>query len=216
MARGTGRLLGFNFVKNFNSPYLSISPSDFWRRWHISFSEWIRDYLYIPMGGSRVKTKRKLFVVLMSSMGLCGLWHGAQWTFVVWGMYHGFLVFIYRIFGMGGHWEPKGKISRLIAWVVMFFLICVGWSIFRASSISWLLDIFGDGYAWGFSGDTLITSVVIFSYLILYTSPLLLFFFLDRMIPAKNYINAAFYSLCLVSIIIFFRDSGQDFIYFQF
>jgi alginate O-acetyltransferase complex protein AlgI len=97
IARGTGRLLGFDVMRNFNLPYFAVSPSDFWQRWHISLSTWLRDYLYIPLGGNRGgerKTYRNLFLTML----LGGLWHGAAWTFVFWGAYHGLILIIYRLF----------------------------------------------------------------------------------------------------------------------
>jgi D-alanyl-lipoteichoic acid acyltransferase DltB (MBOAT superfamily) len=96
MARGTARLLGFDIMLNFNLPYAARDPSDFWKRWHISLSSWLRDYLYIPLGGSRHGTFNT-YRNLMLTMLLGGLWHGAAWTFVLWGAYHGFLLVIYRV-----------------------------------------------------------------------------------------------------------------------
>ncbi|HTE05565.1 MAG TPA: MBOAT family O-acyltransferase, partial [Planctomycetota bacterium] len=91
IARGTARLLGFELMENFRAPYLATSPSDFWRRWHISFSSWIRDYVYLPLGGSRAGRARFAFAA-MTAMTLSGLWHGASWNFALWGVYHGVLV----------------------------------------------------------------------------------------------------------------------------
>lgn len=96
IARGVSRLLGFELILNFNLPYFAVSPSDFWQRWHISLSSWLRDYLYIPLGGNRgglVKTQRNLLITML----LGGLWHGANWTFVLWGAYHGLLLAVYRL-----------------------------------------------------------------------------------------------------------------------
>jgi D-alanyl-lipoteichoic acid acyltransferase DltB (MBOAT superfamily) len=98
IARGTGRLLGFEVMRNFNLPYFAISPSDFWQRWHISLSSWLRDYLYIPLGGNRGSDFRT-YCNLFLTMLLGGLWHGAAWTFVVWGAYHGTILIIYRLIG---------------------------------------------------------------------------------------------------------------------
>lgn len=100
MARGAARLLGFDLMLNFKLPYFAISPSDFWRRWHISLSSWLRDYLYIPLGGNRqgpISTYRNLFLTML----LGGLWHGARWTFVLWGAYHGILLIGYRLLAPG-------------------------------------------------------------------------------------------------------------------
>ena len=216
IARGSARLFGFKLMENFNSPYLAISPADFWRRWHISFSSWIRDYLYIPMGGSRVKTKTKLFLVVMVSMGLSGLWHGAAWTFVAWGIYHGLLIVIYRGLGIGGRWQPKTRVTHFVAWLTMLTLVVLGWSFFRASSISWWYGVFAEGFSWGLSGDSLIVCVVVLLSLTLYSLPLAMFWFINKVVPNKKYIHAVVYGVSIVAITILFRDNQQDFIYFQF
>ena len=106
IARGTARLLGFEIMLNFNLPYMAISPSDFWRRWHISLSTWLRDYLYIPLGGNRHGTFNT-YRNLLLTMFLGGLWHGAAWTFVIWGMYHGLLLIAYRVVAPGLGETPK-------------------------------------------------------------------------------------------------------------
>ena len=101
IARGVARLFGFDLVLNFNVPYSSLSPSDFWNRWHISLSSWFRDYVYISLGGNR-KGAWRTSLNQMVTMVLCGLWHGAAWTFVVWGAWHGLLLVVYRVFGWAG------------------------------------------------------------------------------------------------------------------
>src|SRR4029078_3721838 len=93
MATGLGRLFGIELPQNFNSPYQALNPSDFWRRWHISLSRWLRDYLYISLGGTRCSELRRNFN-LMATMVLGGLWHGASWTFAIWGLYHGLLLVV--------------------------------------------------------------------------------------------------------------------------
>src|SRR5205085_11891873 len=96
IARGISKWLGFDLMVNFRMPYLAVSPSDFWQRWHISLSSWLRDYLYIPLGGNR-GGKFKLYRNLMITMLLGGLWHGASWTFVAWGLFHGAILCIFRL-----------------------------------------------------------------------------------------------------------------------
>lgn len=131
MAIGLGLMLGFVFPKNFDSPYLARSITDFWRRWHISLSTWLRDYLYIPLGGNR-KGSRRTAVNLALVMLLGGLWHGAAWTFIVWGGLHGLLLGLERL---------RGKTSmyhRLPAWVqvsLTFVLVLFGWVFFRAADL---------------------------------------------------------------------------------
>lgn len=129
MAIGLGLMMGFRFIENFNHPYLSRSITEFWRRWHISLSAWLKDYLYIPLGGNRhgdVKTYRNL----MLTMVLGGLWHGANWTFALWGLWHGLLLCVERILGL------KDKIKA--SWMVIPTLLTVilGWVLFKAESLT--------------------------------------------------------------------------------
>jgi alginate O-acetyltransferase complex protein AlgI len=130
MAVGLGYLFGLRIPQNFNSPYKATDPSDFWRRWHISLSTVMRDYLYIPLGGNR-GSEWKTYRNLMITMLLGGLWHGASWTFVVWGGYHGLLLAAYKQWGAA--WDRLPAISRRLG---MFFLAVVGWVFFRSSSFS--------------------------------------------------------------------------------
>ncbi len=137
IARGIAKIMGFDFVLNFRLPYFATNPSDFWRRWHISLSTWLRDYLYKPLGGNRdggFRTNRNLLITMI----LGGLWHGAAWNFVFWGLYHGVLLVGHRMV------EPSlQSIGRALApWVwwlvrvsVMFMLTCYGWLLFRATSL---------------------------------------------------------------------------------
>ncbi len=134
MARGTARLLGFDTMLNFRLPYFAVSPSDFWRRWHISLSTWLRDYLYVPLGGNRNGTV-KLYRNLMITMVLGGLWHGASWTFVLWGAYHGFILVAYRVLVPNIDREELGRAKSMLAMVVMFHLTAFGWLLFRAENV---------------------------------------------------------------------------------
>lgn len=139
IARGTSRLMGIDLSVNFLYPYFVLSPRAFWRHWHISLSAWLRDYLYVPLGGNRgsaASTQRNLFVTMV----LGGLWHGAAWTFVLWGAYQGLVLIAGRwVEQIGGRlrlavtspWSPLG----LALWLVMFHVTCYGWLIFRAESV---------------------------------------------------------------------------------
>ena len=126
MAVGLGFLFGMHIPQNFDSPYQALNPADFWRRWHISLSRCLRDYLYIPLGGNR-NGERATYRNLMITMLLGGLWHGAAWTFVVWGAYHGALLAAYRRFGRW--WDAM---PQLLQRTVMFGLVVLGWTFFRA------------------------------------------------------------------------------------
>ncbi len=134
IARGSAQLLGFHFMVNFRQPYLAASLQDFWRRWHISLSTWLRDYLYIPLGGNRhgeLKTYRNLLLTML----LGGLWHGANWTFVIWGALHGMGLALERLVG-SDHLESSSIAVRAIRAVVLFQFVCFAWVFFRADSLS--------------------------------------------------------------------------------
>jgi len=140
MARGLARVLGIELMVNFNVPYISRSPSDFWARWHISLSSWLRDYLYIPLGGNRgssIITYRNLFLTML----LGGLWHGASWTFVAWGAFHGSILIIYRLMRVDQllNHEYKSRATKLSIDLffafTMFGLTLFGWLLFRAKSM---------------------------------------------------------------------------------
>ena len=129
-AIGVARLLGFELCENFRAPYRATSPRDFWRRWHISLSSWLRDYLYISLGGNRGgewKTYRNLFLTML----LGGLWHGASWMFVLWGAYHGTLLAVDRRLGLP---EPKRLWTTWLARIATFHLVCLGWVFFRSKT----------------------------------------------------------------------------------
>ncbi len=132
MARGLARLMGFDLMLNFNNPYFARNPSDFWRRWHISLSTWLRDYLYIPLGGNR-KGERRTYINLSLTMLLGGLWHGAAWTFVVWGAYQGLLLAAHRAWKGEERKSHQGR--NPLAVIGMFHLACIGWLLFRAQTL---------------------------------------------------------------------------------
>jgi D-alanyl-lipoteichoic acid acyltransferase DltB (MBOAT superfamily) len=215
IARGSARLLGFELVRNFDTPYLAISPSDFWRRWHISFSSWIRDYLYIPLGGSRVDTGWAFAGVLALTMGLSGLWHGAAWHFVTWGLYHGALVFAYHRLGLGGRWRPSGRLATAVAWGAMSGFTLFGWLIFRAPSLGWLAGALSAASA-GLGGDELAAACSVLAFVALYALPLVAFLVADRAAPRAGWAHSVLHGAALAVTVFFFRESGQDFIYFQF
>ena len=139
MAVGLGRMFGFEILRNFNAPYLSDSITDFWRRWHISLSTFLRDYLYIPLGGNR-KGPRRTYLNLGTVMLLGGLWHGANWTFVIWGAYHGALLAFERWRGKQSVYE---RLPRPVRIGITFVLVLFSWVLFRAANIHDALRFFG-------------------------------------------------------------------------
>jgi D-alanyl-lipoteichoic acid acyltransferase DltB (MBOAT superfamily) len=146
IARGSAQLMGFHFMVNFRQPYLAESLQAFWRRWHISLSTWLRDYLYIPLGGNRHGTART-YCNLIVTMLLGGLWHGANWTFVIWGGIHGVGLAVERMLGIGRSVEDgRARLFGAAAWArraVVFHLVCLAWVFFRADSLGAALAFLG-------------------------------------------------------------------------
>jgi alginate O-acetyltransferase complex protein AlgI len=134
IARGSAKLLGFELMLNFNFPYFSKNPKEFWSRWHISLSSWLRDYLYIPLGGNRkgkLATQKNLLITML----LGGLWHGASWNFILWGFYHGMILIIHKIFVPEKKQQSSNNIIKNIILTFFFFAVtCYGWLLFRAGS----------------------------------------------------------------------------------
>ena len=135
MAIGLGLMMGFRFIENFNHPYISRSITEFWRRWHISLSSWLKDYLYIPLGGNR-KGQKRTYLNLMITMVLGGVWHGANWTFALWGAWHGMLLAIERALGF--------KNTTWSKWMVIptLFAIILGWVMFRAETVTHAISFY--------------------------------------------------------------------------
>jgi alginate O-acetyltransferase complex protein AlgI len=150
MAIGLGLMFGFYFAKNFNSPYLATSITDFWRRWHISLSSWLREYLYIPLGGNRYGEGRT-YLNLFATMLLGGLWHGASWNYLIWGAWHGGALAIERAFRT----RISLRIPRFLAGSATFIVVLVGWVFFRSvdlpASLTYLATMagVGSGPGWG-------------------------------------------------------------------
>ena len=142
IAIGSAHLIGVKLPENFDTPYAATSPQDFWRRWHISLSTWLRDYLYIPLGGSRNGTKRMIFA-LMATMLLGGLWHGASWNFVLWGLIHGLLLIVHRFASntsiVKSFFSKSGKIGTVFSWMLTQYLIFFTWLIFRVEQTNILI-----------------------------------------------------------------------------
>jgi alginate O-acetyltransferase complex protein AlgI len=224
MALGAAHALGYKLAQNFNMPYLACNPSEFWRRWHISLSSWLRDYLFIPLGGSR-GTKWQTYRNLMVTMTLGGLWHGANWTFVAWGVLHGGLLIGHRVFQ---DWcKPRPRLDGLLQTIpgtalrmsTTFLLVCIGWVFFRAQTFgdAWevlrrmavphdgrVADLAGQGLWWTVV-VVVIAHVVGASGLWQRWSP---------RVPAP--IMGLGYATLLTLALVLAPTGGQAFIYFQF
>jgi D-alanyl-lipoteichoic acid acyltransferase DltB (MBOAT superfamily) len=221
IARGSARLLGIDLVENFRFPYLAQNPSDFWSRWHISLSNWFRDYLYIPLGGNRGgawQTLRNLGVTML----LAGLWHGASWIFVLWGAYHGALLILYRfpplnrLAGKGDRFSWRSLLAVPLMWV----LVLGGWAIFRSADLSQL-------WGWLAALGHWQTSLALpwqssLGWLLIHIVPLILLQLLTlkqrdetalRRLPWP--VKGAVY-LLLVLLVVSSSEQDREFIYFQF
>ena len=214
IARGLALWMGYDFPDNFNHPYISRSIREFWERWHISLSTWFRDYLYIPLGGNR-KGKIRSYINLWITFLLSGLWHGAAWTFVVWGAVHSFFMSVERF----THWPErlgKSMIARFIAWFFVSVQVLVAWVFFRAETINQALDIlkimfsFKGPLQFGWGLD-----ISIFILLIILRELSVALGFDNKLKDKHPVIEMLFYAL-LIAAIVFFRGEGSQFIYFQF
>ena len=140
MAIGLGKMLGFSFPENFRYPYVSLSVKEFWRRWHLSLSTWFRDYLYIPLGGSR-RGKGRTLLNLLIVFALCGLWHGADWTFLLWGLWHGLFLCLERLSFMK---KLQEALPKWVRWCYTALVVLLGWVLFRADNLGMALQYAGN------------------------------------------------------------------------
>ncbi|MDP2304678.1 MAG: MBOAT family O-acyltransferase [Pseudomonadota bacterium] len=222
IARGTARMLGFELMVNFDAPYLAKNPSEFWRRWHISFSTWIRDYVYIPLGGSR-GTFARVQANTVAAMVVSGIWHGASWNFALWGLYHGLLLVGYRLVTprIPGSWKQVPG-AGAIAVAIMFGFTLFGWFLFRALELHRIATVLAqDPFA--FPADQQIATVVVVAVTLACATPLVLANVLQRRVvpalarsqwwlPVQTTAWAAF----ALAMFTFVRMSAADFIYFAF
>jgi len=229
IAIGCARLFGIRLLPNFNYPYLSRSIPEFWRRWHISLMTWFRDYVYIPLGGSRCaqwKVIRNTFIVF----GVSGLWHGANWTFVCWGLYHGCLIVIYKLLHINtkdkdilaaGRWLPTVKDMCRV--VVTFLLVVVGWVIFRAENISQARDFVSRMFLTAFddfhfrlgSINTFMAILLLMIVEYLQRNKGHVLQFPDNRVFRCSSVRYTLYA-CIVLLMFFYAGEVQTFIYFQF
>ena len=223
IARGVGRILGFDLMLNFRLPYFARNPSDFWRRWHISLSTWLRDYLYIALGGNRhgrARTYRNLALTML----LGGLWHGAAWNFIVWGAYHGFLLATHRacrgfLERLAPATAPARWIWHSVSVVLMFHLVCVGWLLFRVESLAQAGDLLGrlmGPWHFGLVPAWLLPLVALVGPLVLMQIAQALSGDLEIVRRGALPLRAVIYAAMVLVIAVFGEDFGQPFIYFQF
>lgn len=218
MAIGLAAMAGFRFHENFNSPYKATSIQDFWRRWHMSLSSWLRDYVYIPLGGSRVSTYR-IYINLVFVFFLCGLWHGANMTFVLWGLYNGLFLILERLFLK----DVLLKLPKVLTHFYALIVVLVGWVIFRADSVDHALEYLKVMFSLSNIDNISLVEGKILNYLALIVGFLVVFSNLSSFSSSDAYeqkTNSAAYIfhalLVFGSVIILYFNAQNPFIYFNF
>ena len=214
MAVGIGLMYGINLPNNFNFPYMATSFQDFWRRWHITLSEWFRDYLYIPLGGSR--GRNGIYFNLIITMTIAGIWHGAGWNFLFWGLGHGILLAIERRWNLhkiGG----EQKWIKMIRQLIVFHSVCLLWVFFRAASFDEAVSFFNSLLLppYNFSASHMELLIITISLFLIFNRKL------GRLFEGDNFTNLSLrkqlgITLTLFLFIIAYADATLDFIYFVF
>ncbi len=219
MARGFAKLLGFELVRNFDSPYLAVSPGDFWNRWHISLSNWLRDYIFFPVRRALLKKHVSRFwstaLPPLVTMLVSGLWHGTGWNYFLWGAYYGVLLALYQLLGLEGKLRQANWWGKVFGWMVMFPLVVFGWLVFRAPNLRFLAPAFTNPVA-GVSGDSLVIGFVVLCYVLFFSLPMLLKLAIDRLPPRWAALEPVYLAAALTAVILYSRFGAQSFIYFQF
>jgi len=222
MAIGLGRMMGFTFPENFNNPYVSQNITEFWRRWHITLGRFMRDYLYIPLGGNRVTIKRMYFNLAFVFV-VSGFWHGAAWNFIIWGAFHGLFLILDRLFLLK-FYEKIGKYPSII---ITFFLTIIGWVIFRATTLDqvgyYIKALFAFDYSEYYLDQRFWFIIIIAAFFSFFTLPkkglkIEDFIFYRETISNKN---AVYYGLLIgvllyLSVLSIISSGFNPFIYFRF
>lgn len=234
IAIGSARVMGFKLMRNFNLPYFATSIREFWTRWHISLSTWFKDYVYIPLGGNRVKVHR-WYLNMMIVFMISGLWHGAEWTFVIWGALHGIYLIVEAILARKGIGvtENSSKPAKFIGWLVTMILVVVGWVFFRANTSADAFTLIGNmfkldragfgvnvhmGYGSGFMDKVeIIMCFLVIGFLFLVN-------YFERKKPIEDITTgwrtparwAVYYCMVMAILMLGNFSSQAEFIYFQF
>lgn len=228
MAIGLARMMGFKFIENFNSPYISVNITDFWKRWHISLTNWIREYIYFPLGGNRVGLIRS-YINLVIVFFLSGLWHGASWNFITWGLFHGLFLVMDRAF-----WgKVSEKLPKFFNIGITFFIVCLGWVLFRSETFIQSAGIYAKLFSmdWGLHLDNyfpaqmysnrsifILTVALFFAFIPAFKfSDKIMARFNNLQVDLKDTIQISFsLVLLLISAMIMTEASNSPFLYFQF
>ncbi|HLT39929.1 MAG TPA: MBOAT family protein, partial [Enhygromyxa sp.] len=223
IARGSARIFGVDLMRNFDQPYLTGNIADFWRRWHISLSNWFRDYVYIPLGGNQ-KGRARTLANLTITMLLSGLWHGAAWTFVIWGLFHGLLLLLDAQLGRALRARWAGTVvTRFAGWFLCFHLVAFGWILFRAEGLEQFRVVVGSiahdlGRVWaggpGPSDEQLLFIAGVFGFVAI--SAIDRKYRLLHRIWSSASASVVFATILIVAMLLLALPDGPAFIYFQF
>ena len=222
MAVGLGKMFGFEFVQNFNYPYVSRNLTDFWRRWHISLGTWFREYVYIPLGGNRVSDARNVLNIMIV-WALTGLWHGAAWNFVLWGVYHGILLLLEKKLLK----DQLEKLPDIVQMIITFILVMFGWVMFFSSSFSDMTSYFGSMFgntSLGFADNTavyyLLTNLILIILCFIASGPFawdhMRRFALKRGTCRQIVAIAAYAVIFVMSLAYLVNATYNPFLYFRF
>jgi len=224
MAIGIARMMGFKFPENFNSPYISRNITELWRRWHMTLSRWMRDYLYISLGGNKVKSKARLYFNLSFVFVISGFWHGAAWNFIVWGAFHGFFLILDRLFLI----KILDKIGKWPSILFTFLLTMIGWVFFRADNLPLAVKILGKMFSLN-SGKSEILITPLFSFVFIlavffsFVTAFKLGDILERKTFSHTYSTKGIVLMTVTCTLLFFLSLGSitssefnPFIYFRF
>ena len=228
IARGTARTLGIDVCRNFNHPYIARNPAAFWNRWHISLSTWFRDYVYIPLGGNRCSEHRVIINIMLTFL-VSGLWHGANWNFIIWGAYHGLLLVIWRLACKirPGIENPSSRTVQIGQWAIMFGLINIGWLIFREQNPVYLWKFISSSPL-GISSEEWQTGLYFFAYSLILALPLAIHCWTDKWCTGDDHwksrqqdwkwviAQSALAGILLTAIFLLKSENSSEFIYFQF
>lgn len=221
LSRGLACLLGYETSENFNNPYAALTPQDFWNRWHITFSVFLRDYLFFPLRRLMLSMKsgfRSFLAGLLPPLLIMlasGIWHGNGWTFLLWGGFHGLLIAGYQALHVDKALQRANPLVKLIAWGILFPLIIFGWGLFRANNLPWFIRALQKG-PWGASGNLLIVFLSVMAMIVIFCVPLLLHWLLEAAGRLKRFLMPVYLAAAVVLLILFAGSGLQDFVYAGF
>ena len=221
ISRGMARLLGFETSLNFNAPYLSLNFNDFWNRWHITLSQWLRDYIFFPVRRwlmQRLKNKTSLLPTILPplvTMVVSGIWHGIGWNFLVWGLFHGIVIAVFQLIAKPGIGAKPSVLKVASSWLLTTGLLLFSWALFRTTTLTWLANVLFKSPFLSGIGDISICLASL-SFVIFYAALYLLEFAIHRRTGKTAMVRSLFYAAITLLIFIYSKSISPDFIYTHF